>query len=193
MPKLKRAKSKAPKTKKKIAKKTAKKVARPVKAAKAAVKAPRRAAPAKRKAAARTPSGRATIVPALRYRDAVAAIDFLCDAFGFTRHMVVPGDDGTIEHAQLVLGNGMIMLGSVRDNQFGRLITQPDEIENMVTQSPYVVVEGIDEHYARARDAGAEIIMELTSQDYGGKLYAARDSEGHIWNFGSYDPWEEAE
>ncbi len=133
-----------------------------------------------------------TIVPALRYRDAPAAIEFLCKAFGFKKHMVVPGADGIIEHAQLTLGNGMIMLGSVRDNNFGKLMTQPDEIDRTVTQSPYVIVAEIDAHYDRAKKAGAEIVMEIEDQDYGGRLYVARDPEGHVWNFGSYDPWQES-
>jgi len=41
----------------------------------------------------------ATIIPTLRYRDAVAAIDWLCQAFGFRKHLVVPGDDGGMAHA----------------------------------------------------------------------------------------------
>ena len=63
------------------------------------------------------------IIPAMRYRDAPAAIDWLCRAFGFEQHLVVPGPDGTIAHAQLTFGNGMIMLGSARDDEFGRLMT----------------------------------------------------------------------
>ena len=67
----------------------------------------------------------ATVIPTLRYRDAPAAIEWLCRAFGFEKHLVVPGDDGTIAHAQLVFGNGMIMLGSARDDEFGRLKQPP--------------------------------------------------------------------
>ena len=69
-------------------------------------------------------SGAATIVPARRYRDAPAAIEWLCRAFGFEKHLVVPGPDGTIAHAQLTRGNGMVMLGSVVDSEFGRLMKQ---------------------------------------------------------------------
>ncbi|MEO1068864.1 MAG: VOC family protein, partial [Cyanobacteria bacterium J06638_6] len=57
----------------------------------------------------------ATIIPTLRYNDAARAIDWLCQAFGFEKHLVVPGENGAIAHAQLVFGNGMIMLGSARD------------------------------------------------------------------------------
>ena len=62
----------------------------------------------------------ATIVPCLRYRDAPKAIDWLCAAFGFEKQLVVPGENGTIVHAQLKFGNGMIMLGSATDSEFGQ-------------------------------------------------------------------------
>jgi uncharacterized glyoxalase superfamily protein PhnB len=73
---------------------------------------------------------KATVIPVLRYRDAPAAIEWLCQTFGFEKNLVVPNDDGTIAHAQLSFGNGMIMLGSVLKNEteFGRLMKQPDEI-----------------------------------------------------------------
>jgi uncharacterized glyoxalase superfamily protein PhnB len=56
----------------------------------------------------------ATVIPALQYQDAPAAIDFLCRAFGFTKNAVYEGEGGSIAHAQLTLGNGMVMLGSAR-------------------------------------------------------------------------------
>jgi uncharacterized glyoxalase superfamily protein PhnB len=121
----------------------------------------------------------ATIIPALRYRDAPAAIDFLCTAFGFERHFVVPGKAGTIDHAQLRFGNGMVMLGSAHDDEFGHL----------AGQSTYIVVDDADAHYARARAAGAEILKEIMSPEYGGRFYTSRDPEGHLWSFGTYDPW----
>lgn len=73
---------------------------------------------------------RATVVPCLRYRDAPKAIEWLCAVFGFAKHLVVPNDDGSIAHAQLVFGNGMVMLSSVpkTETEFGRLTKQPDEV-----------------------------------------------------------------
>jgi uncharacterized glyoxalase superfamily protein PhnB len=132
-----------------------------------------------------------TIIPTLRYRDAPAAIDWLCDAFGFARQLVVPGPDDTIAHAQLTLGNGMIMLGSVMDTPFGRYIRQPDEAGGE-TRSAYVIVDDVEAHYHRATAAGAEILLDLKSEDYGGRDYTCRDPEGHIWTFGDYDPWKTA-
>lgn len=131
----------------------------------------------------------ATVISCLRYRDAPAAIDWLCQAFGFEKHLVVPEEGNRIAHAQLVFGNGMIMLGSVRDNEFGRMMRQPDEIDGAETQSPYVITRDPDAHYARAKAAGARIVIEIQDNDYGGRGYTCRDLEGHLWNFGSYDPW----
>jgi uncharacterized glyoxalase superfamily protein PhnB len=133
-------------------------------------------------------NGPATIVPALRYRDAAAAIDWLCEAFGFEKHLVVPGENGAIAHAQLTFGNGMIMLGSGHGGDYDDLIVQPVDA-GAVTQAPYIIVTEVDAHYERAKAAGAEIVMEIADQDYGGRLYVCRDPEGHVWNFGSYDPW----
>lgn len=129
------------------------------------------------------------IIPAMRYHDAPAAIDWLCRAFGFSPRLVVPDDRGGISHAQLVLGNGMIMLGSARPSEkcAGMIKTPKDAGTN--TQAPYVVIEEIDEHYRQAVSSGAEIVCEIADQDYGGRLYTARDPEGYLWNFGSYDPW----
>ncbi|MEM9682477.1 MAG: VOC family protein [Pseudomonadota bacterium] len=135
-----------------------------------------------------TPNEPGTVIPTFRYRDAEAAIDWLCDVLAFERHLVVPGDDGAIAHAQLTIGGGMIMLGSAQDGDFDSLTVTPERAGG-VTQSSYIVIADIDAHYERAKAAGAEIVMEIADQDYGGRLYSCRDPEGHLWNFGSYDPW----
>ena len=134
---------------------------------------------------------RATVIPSLRYRDAPKAIEWLCQTFGFEKQLIVPNDDGTIAHAQLSFGNGMIMLGSVleKETEFGRLIKQPDEIGGFETQSAYVVVSDADEIYRRAKAAGAEIVIEIKDEDYGGRVFSCRDPEGRLWNIGTYDPW----
>lgn len=128
------------------------------------------------------------IIPSVRYRDAPAAIEWLCRAFGFTPLLVVPGEDGAIAHAELTLGKGMIMLGSADANGPEEETGPPPE-NGPATHSVYVVVEQVDTHYERARDAGANIVYELEDQHYGGRLYGSRDPEGHLWYFGSYDPW----
>lgn len=134
---------------------------------------------------------RATIIPVLRYRDAPAAIDWLCRAFGFEKHRVAANDDGSIAHAQLSFGNGMVMLASVpkTETAFGRLLKQPDELGGAQTQTTYVVVADVDAVYASAKAAGAKIATEIKSEDYGGRDFSCYDPEGHLWSFGSYDPW----
>jgi len=122
------------------------------------------------------------IYPSLRYRDARAAIDFLCDAFGFERHAVYESDGGQIEHAQLAHGSGMVMLSTETDED-------PRGWGKHAGQGwAYVVVDDPDAHYQRAKAAGASIIRELEDQDYGSRDYSARDPEGNIWSFGTYDP-----
>ena len=129
-----------------------------------------------------------TVIPALQYQDAPAAIEFLCRAFGFERHAVYEGEGGTIAHAQLTLGNGMIMLGSVKDTDYGKLLVRPRAVGG-VTMSVYIIVQDPDAHFARAKAAGAEITREPETQDYGGRDYTCKDPEGNVWSFGTYDPW----
>jgi uncharacterized glyoxalase superfamily protein PhnB len=133
----------------------------------------------------------ASVIPCLRYRDAPAAIEWLCETFGFEEHLVVPGDNGTIAHAQLKFGNGMVMLGSVVDSEYGRLMKQPDEIGGAGTQSNCLIVSDPDAIYRRATAAGAVIVIDIKDEDYGGRGFSCRDPEGHLWNIGSYDPWAE--
>ena len=127
-----------------------------------------------------------SIVPSLRYRAAPAAIEWLGRALGFEEHLVVPAEDGTITHAQLIFGHGMIMLGTTRDEEDG--MVQPSEAGGN-TRGVYLLVEDPDAHCARAKAAGAEIVMEVEDQHYGGRLYSCKDPEGHLWHIGSYDPW----
>ena len=127
-------------------------------------------------------------IPCLRYRDAPAAIEWLCNTLGFETQLVAPNDDGTIAHAQLSFGNSMIMLGSALDTEFGRLMKQPGEIGNFVTQSTYLVVNDADLVYGRALETGAQIVMDIKDEDYGGRGFTCRDPEGHVWSIGTYDP-----
>lgn len=137
-----------------------------------------------------SPSHGSTIIPCLRYRDAHAAIAWLCQAFGFDKHAVYENEQGGVEHAQLVYGAGMIMLGEVRDNDFGRHIAQPDEIGGRETQCACVIVVDCKSHYQRAKAAGAAIVDDYAEKEYGGAGYSCRDPEGHLWYFGNYDPWQ---
>ena len=131
----------------------------------------------------------ATIISSMRYEDAGAAIEWLCGAFGFEKRLVVPGDAGAVIHAELVFGNGMIMLGSSHDGGFDELLKPASEFGGTVSQSVYGIGTAADAHHARAVAAGAEVVMELKDQDYGGRGYSCHDPQGQVWSFGTYDPW----
>lgn len=132
---------------------------------------------------------RSTIIPALRYRNAPAAIDWLCQVFGFARHAVFPGENGTIGHAELTLNGGMIMLGSAKDDEFGHRFKSPDETGGIETRGAYIVVPDADAVHARAVAVGATIIRPLQDTPYGSREFAVKDPEGHSWSVGTYDPW----
>jgi uncharacterized glyoxalase superfamily protein PhnB len=125
------------------------------------------------------------VFPVLRYKEARCAIDWLTSAFGFEEQIVIANDDGTIAHAELKFGPGIVMLASAREDHFG---TKTPTEANGVTQMIYITVDLVDDHHDRAKAAGAEIVMELTDMDYGSREYAARDLEGNVWSFGTYSP-----
>lgn len=132
------------------------------------------------------------IYPSLTYDDAPAAIAWLCRAFGFTTRFVVPGPDNRVEHAELSLGTGVIMVGSPRpeDRRLG-----PKALAG-VSQALSVFVEDPDAHHAVAVAAGARVVRPLHTEAYGARGYMALDPEGHLWYFGNYRPgayWESAE
>ena len=129
------------------------------------------------------------VIPTLRYRDAKRMVAWLCDVFGFAQKAMYPDGQGGVAHAELTLGTGMIMLGSSRDDDFGQLQSTPAELGG-TTQSPYLVVPDADAVYQRAKEGGAKIVMEIKNEDYGGRGFSCRDPEGHLWNVGTYDPWQ---
>ena len=118
-------------------------------------------------------------IPSLRYRDARAAVDFLEKAFGFERHVLYEDDAGGIAHCEMTYRGGMVMVGEQRDDTYGDHVGQGWS---------YVVVDDADAHHDRAKGAGAEIVRPLTDQDYGSRDYSARDPEGNLWSFGTYQP-----
>jgi uncharacterized glyoxalase superfamily protein PhnB len=132
----------------------------------------------------------APVVPVIRYRDLPPAITWLCAAFGFEKHRITTDSSGTVMFAQLTFGSAMIMLGPVRDSAFDKLLKQPDEIGGAETQVCYFFVADAHTHCARAKAAGAEVVFDIAHQANGGRSYSCRDPEGHIWNFGTYDPWQ---
>lgn len=116
-----------------------------------------------------------TMYPAVLYDDAKAAIRTLTQGFAFTEEAIHEDEDGSVVHAELSCGNGRVMLGSKgRDGVFARAMAGAGPA------GVYVVVDEVDEHCARARAFGVEILMEPTDQDHGSRDYMARDAEGNV-------------
>jgi uncharacterized glyoxalase superfamily protein PhnB len=132
---------------------------------------------------------RSTIMPTLRYRNAPAAIDWLCSVLGFARHAVYANPDGTIGHAELTLGGGMIMLGSQKDDEYSHRFKSPGELGGAETRSAYIIMPDADAVYAKAKAAGGAIVREIQDTSYGSREFAVNDPEGHSWSVGTYDPW----
>ncbi len=128
---------------------------------------------------------RPNIFPALIYRDADAAVEFLQTAFGAEEKEVHRDDQGRVHHAELRLGAGLVMLGEYAPERW--IGEAPQPLAGPI--GLYVVIDDPDRHYERAKAAGAEVIRELVDQPYGSREYSARDSEGNRWSFGTYDPY----
>jgi len=131
------------------------------------------------------PAGWPRISAGIFYDDADKAVDWLCRAFGFETRLRVEADGGGILHSELVFGEGVIMVGSASRGSYKR---SPRALQGANTQYLMVYVDDVDEHCSRARNAGASIIMEPETKDYGddwgtNRSYEAEDCEGHRWWF----------
>ena len=123
---------------------------------------------------------RPAFIPSIIYKDNRAALKWLQDAFGFEASEILTAANGDIVHAEMSHGDGVIMIGS----EFAEWTKSPASIGGKNTQRVHVRLgHGIDEHCARARQAGATIAMEPADQFYGDRTYMAVDPEGHHWTF----------
>ena len=120
------------------------------------------------------------IMPALFYADPTAALAFLEAAFGFEPSFSLTDSEGRIQHAELTFGSGRIKLGPGGWVDWAK---SPTAVSGVNTQVVFVDVPDVDAHCARARAAGAEILMEPADQFYGHRTYRARDRGGHVWTF----------
>ena len=131
-------------------------------------------------------------IPTMVYNDANAALNFLTKALGFTEHFVYRDDKNNLQHAELALGNAMIMISPHNsESAFGKFIGTPADANKLNTQTAYFIIDEIDAHYKNAKANGAKIIIDIKDEDYGGRGYSCTDPEGYIWNFGTYDPYTE--
>ncbi|OYQ35276.1 glyoxalase [Niveispirillum lacus] len=127
------------------------------------------------------------VTPCLRYRDARSAIAWLVRVLGFTEQLVVPGEGDDIAHAQLVLGIGMVMLGSDRQDMYGFRAPRPDGAGAALN---CFVIDDLDDLFARVVGAGERALEGcVLDTPYGSRAFTVRDPEGHLWHFGTYDPW----
>jgi len=125
----------------------------------------------------------------MRYNNVDAAIDFLCRAFGFELRSKETDANGKACYAELSFGDTIIMIAAASGFDLDRFMTQPGDIGGAETQCCYYVVDDIDAHYARARNAGCEIVIDMQTRPNGARAFTCRDPEGHLWCFGTYDPW----
>ena len=122
-----------------------------------------------------------TFTPALCYKDASAALDWLERAFGFERSMVITDDEGNLGHSEMRFEDGVIMIGS----EWADYTAAPCSTGGKNSQNVHVQLnEDVDAHCARSSAAGAEIVRPPEDQFYGDRTYSARDPEGHVWTFG---------
>jgi uncharacterized glyoxalase superfamily protein PhnB len=125
------------------------------------------------------------------YVEAAKAIAWLCSAFGFEVRLKVEGEGGRVEHSELTFGEGLIMVGSAggkSDRPNGLPCKSPRALGGANTQALCICVDDVDAHCERARAAGAKIMEEPATQDYGedywsDRTYRAQDPEGHQWFF----------
>jgi uncharacterized glyoxalase superfamily protein PhnB len=124
----------------------------------------------------------ATFYPNVLYEDAPTAVEWLEGTLGFERGEVHEDGDGNVVHAEVRLGEAVVMVGSAG---VGR------EPFNTIKPGNYLVycaIDDVDGLHDRARDAGADIAVEITDTDYGSRDFTARDPEGNLWAFGTYRP-----
>jgi uncharacterized glyoxalase superfamily protein PhnB len=128
------------------------------------------------------------LMPLMRYRDLAAAMSWLEQAFGFEKQIAVSDSDGEVIYGQMTYRGSLIMMGAVRDTDLDKLMRQPDEVGGVETQSCYIVVDDADAHYVHALETGADVVLDIKSDGLGRRGYSCRDPQGHIWNFGTYNP-----
>lgn len=126
------------------------------------------------------PDGYARIAPIIYYDDPIAAIDWLCEAFGFETRIKFVSPDGTLQHSELVFGESFVMVGDAANAD---LQTSPKSNDGSVTQAVHIYVDDVDVHREMAKKAGAIIHLEPDDRRYGNRVYMAEDCEGHRWWF----------
>jgi uncharacterized glyoxalase superfamily protein PhnB len=121
------------------------------------------------------------MAPYLFYEDVEGAARFLQSAFGFTLTFTSPDPGGGLAHAQLTHGASLLMLGHAGDGGLG--LARSARALGALHAGVYVFVDDVDAHCARAREAGAKVLVEPADQPWGDRMYCATDPEGQFWMF----------
>jgi PhnB protein len=117
------------------------------------------------------------VTPYLLYEDVESALSFLTRAFGFQETLRYPDGAGSINHAEMRVGDGSIMMGDP-----GADYRNPRRLGTATVQI-YIDVDDIDGLFQRATNAGAEVIEEPADQEFGERRFGVTDPEGHSWWF----------
>lgn len=128
------------------------------------------------------PDGYHTLTPFLSVRDAARAIEFYKEAFGATERGVNKGPDGKVMHAELMIGDSIIMLGD-EFPEFGVLSPQTIGGSGM---GLHIYLDGVDAAFDRAVKAGAEVEMPVADQFWGDRYGKLKDPFGHKWSIGTH-------
>jgi uncharacterized glyoxalase superfamily protein PhnB len=128
-----------------------------------------------------------SITPVVFYRDPIAAMRWLEDAFGFETSVLVTDKEGRVGHAEMKIGEALVGVGGewASPELLGpAAMKSPASLGGACTQFIRVQMgEGLDAHCEAARKGGARITQEPADQFYGDRTYRALDCEGHVWNF----------
>jgi PhnB protein len=128
------------------------------------------------------PDGYHTLTPYMTVRDGARAIEFYKQAFGAVEKGVMKGPDGKIVHAELRIGDSLIMLGDEMP-QFGSLSPQSIGGSGM---GLHIYVEGADTAFDRAVKAGASVEMPVTDMFWGDRYGKLVDPFGHKWSIATH-------
>jgi PhnB protein len=136
-------------------------------------------------------SGYPAIIPMIAYEDGIAAIEWLSKAFGFRERTEARQlwPDGTLSHAEMEAGDGLIMLATpTPDYESPRRHRESCERARKWSTVPWIIdgvlvyVDGLDAHYERAKATGATILSAIEDGPPG-RRYRVEDHEGHRWFF----------
>ena len=128
------------------------------------------------------PDGYHTLTPFLTVRDAARAIEFYKQAFGAEERGVAKDPDGKVMHAELKIGDSIIMLGDEYP-EFGALSPQSIGGSGM---GLHIYLDGVDAAFDRAVKAGAQVEMPVMDQFWGDRYGKLTDPFGHKWSIGTH-------